>query len=218
MTWTKLDRDILQTSMKRYNFFHVALMALCILGLTGCAAYNQRKVDCRVSPAWVAKEKYQVAVLPFKEPVAGTAPNSFGGSRTTVANGGEAVADAVSSGMLGVTGIQLVERAQLKKILEEHNLSLAELFESPDLKKLKGVLPIHGLILGTVTEFCNWHGGINWGSTVGFNGRLVDVDTGQVLLTFTCSAQEHNGVPTQMALELASEAAKKVNTELQRKR
>jgi len=199
---------------------HKALLALSLAALTGYSVVNERTVEHRIVPGWSPGAGYKIAVLPFKASSPGSVPNGAvgGGATVTVANGGEAVADQMSSALMGVPGLQVIERTQLKRILEEHNLALADLAEATDLHKLKGMLLVQGLVLGTVTEYCNWQGGVNWGATVSFNGRLVDVETGQVLMTFTCTSKKHNGVLAAMTSGLASETSRKISTELERRK
>jgi hypothetical protein len=72
------------------------------------------------------------------------------------------------------------------------------------------ILPVDALVVGNVTNFNYWHEALNWGATVAYSARLVNIQTGEVLFTINCSAAIHSGMAEKMAQELAKDAIKKL--------
>ncbi len=112
-----------------------------------------------------------------------------------------AVADFKVKGNVGITGagetvpelllpefgqerFQLVERSQLAVILQEHDLTMADIVSNPALlrgKKLKG---LRYLVLGSVVKL----------GSLAISARLVDVRTGDMLQTAKVTASNAEGL------------------------
>jgi curli biogenesis system outer membrane secretion channel CsgG len=105
--------------------------------------------------------------------------------------------------------VALVERTQLEKILNEHQLSISGVIKNPDFIMLGKILPVDALVIGSVTNFNQWHDSLNWGATVAYSARLVNIHSGEVLLTINCSAAIHSGIADKVAHDLAKEAIRK---------
>ena len=188
------------------------LSFVSILIFIGCSAYNQYHASWISSDRFPPKSNLKVAVLPFTAPKPGKSSSALmtgATESTTHENAGETVADAVTMALMAVPNISLIERSKLKHILEEHRLTLNGIIDNPDLNLLATILPVDALIIGNVTSFCWWTSGINWGSTVSFTGKLIDIHSGEILSTFNCSAILHNGEAGEMARSLANDAIKK---------
>jgi formylglycine-generating enzyme required for sulfatase activity/tetratricopeptide (TPR) repeat protein len=109
-----------------------------------------------------------------------------------IADAGKAVAELLLP-KIAAGRYQLVERSHLVKILEEHDLSMADVVENPALlhgKKLQGV---RYLVLGSVVKLGN----------LAISARIVDVTTGDVLQTAEVNAEDARGLQSALG-DLAS--------------
>jgi curli biogenesis system outer membrane secretion channel CsgG len=189
----------------------IVLLLVCSF-IQGCAAYNQFNVDANKSKKFPPSKEFKIGVLRFVAPAPGTGYyTNFGGQGTvaTPENAGEAAADAVASELMNVSNVALIERSQLEKILNEHQLSISGIIKNPDFIMLGKILPVDALVIGSVTNFNQWHDVMNWGATVTYSARLIDIHSGEVLFTINCSAAVHNGIADKIAQDLAKEAIKK---------
>lgn len=96
-------------------------------------------------------------------------------------NAGVIMADIFTEELMDTGLYRLIERKQIKKILEEHGLKMAGLLESSSLKEVADILGIDGLAMGVVTEFCDYQSGLAWGGDVDFSARLVEIKTGTIV-------------------------------------
>jgi curli biogenesis system outer membrane secretion channel CsgG len=194
-------------NMKRF----IILILICCL-IYGCATIDQFNVDANKSKRFPPSQEMKVGVLTFIAPAPGVSKYSTRGPEgtyTTPANVGAAVANAVSPELMNIPNVILIERSQLEKILNEHQLSLSGVVNNPDFTLLGKILPVDALLIGNVTNFTYWHEAESWGASVAYSARLVNIHTGEVLFTINCSAQKHNGIADKMSQELAKEAIRK---------
>lgn len=91
------------------------------------------------------------------------------------------MADIFTEELMNTGLYRLIERKQIKRILEEHGLEMVGLLESSSLKEVGHILEIDGLVMGTVTEFCDYTSGLAWGADVDFSARLVDIKTSELI-------------------------------------
>ena len=96
-------------------------------------------------------------------------------------NAGAIVADIFTEYLLGTSLYQILERKQINSILREHRLKNSDLFHSKNWPKIKQILNVDGLVIGTVMEYGDWHSKVNWGGVAAFSARLVEVETGIVI-------------------------------------
>jgi curli biogenesis system outer membrane secretion channel CsgG len=189
----------------------VVFLLMCSL-IQGCAAFGQFNVDVNKSKKFPPPAEMKVGVLTFIAPTAGAGTYSTlggQGSVNTPENAGSAVADVVSSELMNIPTVVVIERSQLEKVLAEHKLSLSGVIKDPDFIMLGKILPVDALVVGNVTNFNYWHEALNWGATVAYSARLVNIHSGEVLFTINCSASIPNGMAEKMAQELAKEAIRK---------
>ena len=183
-----------------------------LLVTISCAAYNIYEIQAIPSNEFPPSQKMKIGVLEFLAPTPGDGTYSTigKGSINTPENAGQAVADAVASELLNIPNVAIIERSQLNLILKEHEISITGVINNPDFKLLGEILPVNALVLGTVTTYCQWHEALNWGATVSFNSRIVDVRSGQVLAVIGGSASQHNGMVDPMAQSIAKDSIKKL--------
>jgi curli biogenesis system outer membrane secretion channel CsgG len=190
----------------------IVVLVLMFSLIQGCATIDQFNVDANKSKRFPPPQEMKIGVLTFNAPAPGVSKYSTLGAEgtyTTPANVGVSVADAVSPELMNIPNVILIERSQLEKILNEHKLSLSGIVNNPDFTLLGKILPVDALLIGNVTNFTYWHEALNWGASVAYSARLVNIHTGEVLFTINCSAQKHNGIADKMSQELAKEAIRK---------
>jgi curli biogenesis system outer membrane secretion channel CsgG len=191
----------------------ITVLIFLFLIVQGCAAYNQFQANINKSSNFPPAKEMKIGVLSFSEPAPGTAiiEGLVGrGTAITPQNSGVAVADAVASALMIIPKVVIIERSQLEKILNEHKLTLSGVLKNPDFELLGKVLPVDALVMGNVSSFHQWWAGVNWGATVAYSGRIVNIHTGEVLFTMNCNAAIHNGLTDRLADDLARDAIKKL--------
>lgn len=70
------------------------------------------------------------------------------------------------------TGMQVVERAQLERVLKEQKLGYSGLLNINTVKKIGGLLGAEGILLGTISDM---------GNNITINARMVDIESGKTL-------------------------------------
>ena len=193
--------------MRRY----IVLIALLSVLTTKCAlVVNRKQHHANTAIQFPPKVELKIGVLPLLSPTPGESKYAgyWGGKGTikTLENSGQIVADAITSALVGIENVTLIERAQLEKILSEHELTMNGIVNSPDFRVLGEILPVDALLYGTVSACYNWNETANWGAIVAFNARLVDVHTGKILFTLIGAMNEHNAAPEEMAYRIATDA------------
>lgn len=191
----------------------IIILALLFSLIQGCTSYHQYNINADKAKKFPPSIEMRVAVLPFIAPAAGTKMYSAAlgqGTYNTPENAGSAVADALNSALIKIPNIILIERSQLEKILNEHQLTISGVITNPDFKVLGKILPVDALVIGNVTSFYQWHDSTGYGGIVAFSARMVDIHSGEMLFTANCNALARGISEDQMAIDLARDAIKKL--------
>jgi curli biogenesis system outer membrane secretion channel CsgG len=193
--------------MKKFVWF---VMLVALANLNCALVVNRKQLHANTAIKFPPPTELKIGVLPLLSPTPGESKYAgyWGGKGTikTLENSGQIVADAITSALVGVKNVTLIERAQLEKILTEHELTMNGIINQPDFRVLGEILPVDALIFGTVSACYNWNETANWGAIVAFNARLVDVHTGKILFTLIGAMNEHNAAPEEMAYRVATDA------------
>jgi curli biogenesis system outer membrane secretion channel CsgG len=190
----------------------VLILILLFFLIQGCAATNHFNVDANRAKEFPPAKEIRVSVLPLIAPTPGKEEYSAAGGRATMItseNAGTTVADIISNALLSVPNIKIVERSQLEKILIEHKLLISGIVKEPDFKLLGEILPVDAIVFGTITKYFQYYDRVNWGATIAYSARMVNIRTSEVLFTMHCSANEFNGMTDDMANRVAKEAIRK---------
>jgi curli biogenesis system outer membrane secretion channel CsgG len=188
-------------------------MATICSMIQGCGPFNQFKVDTSKSKEFPPSQEMRVGVLTFTAPAAGVSKESpYGpaGTYTTPEKVGITAADAVSSELVNVPNIILIDRLRLEEIVKDHELSLSGEANSTDVTVLGQILPVDALIFGNVTTFQRWHDMAGHGGIVAYDARLINVHTAEVLFSINCNAVKRRGVPENIVKDLSRDAFKKL--------
>lgn len=116
-----------------------------------------------------------------------------GGKTWRVDNAGELVADGVASMLLSFPGYEVIERDQLKHILEEQDLQMTDVIKNKSVQEVGNILGCDAVVLGNVVEYFAWQEFVFWGTDLSFNIRLVDVRTGTVIWSASVSVRKNSG-------------------------
>ena len=146
-----------------------------------------------VSPAAYSEEPLKVAVLNLEGNTERYESELPGGKSWRVDNAGELVADGVASMLLGFDRYTLIERDQLRHILDEQNLQMSDVIRDKSVQEVGNILGCDAVILGNVVEYFSWQEFVFWGTDVSFNIRLVNVKTGTVIWSASVSVRKNSG-------------------------
>ena len=86
--------------------------------------------------------------------------------------------------------VKLFERKRLDLILGEHSLSLSGLIDADQAKKIGELAPLDAVLSGTFTKLANF---------IEINSRVVDVVTGEILLTYSVKVTLTNDLKSLFA-------------------
>lgn len=188
-------------------------MATICSMIQGCGPFNQFNVDVRRSKEFPSSQEMKVGVLPFTAPPAGVSKESpYGpaGSYTTPENVGITVTDALSSELVNVPNVLVIERTRLEEIVRKNELSLSGGANGPDVTALGQILPVDALIFGNVTSFQRWHDLAGHGGIVAYSAQLINVHTTEVLFSMSGNAVKRGGKPENIVIDLSRAAMKKL--------
>jgi len=165
--------------------------------LSACAENAVRptlNLQVHMNPQVRNMKDVALAVLPFErgEPVQEHAETWW--SRRTIKDAGNLVSDMFTTEFMRVPGWRLVERSQIRKILQELDLSLTELIQKKSAQEIGKLLGVHAVAVGHVGTFWSgddWVGGRF--SNYSYSMRVVDTESGTVLMSATVGEQSEAG-------------------------
>ncbi|MBN1522308.1 MAG: hypothetical protein JW928_07220 [Candidatus Aureabacteria bacterium] len=164
--------------MKKNILSAVVLLVL----ICGCRGGAQKIQNASV--ATVRSDIKRIAVIDFEfdRPERETINM---GHVTRPKNAGSIMADIFAEKLLETGMYQLVERKQIKNVMDEHGLSMSGMLENSSLEEVGNILQVEGLVMGNVSDYADAMCGLYWGSTVNYSARLVDIKTGLVVWSVT---------------------------------
>jgi TolB-like protein len=113
--------------------------------------------------SWAASGKTRAAVIDFEQ----KAPMDFQGKQV-----GEIVAEWLITSLVRTGRFEVVERAQLQKILKEQQLGMTGMLSQETAAKVGELLGVKVIVTGSVIQI---------GNTYDVNARLINVDDGSIL-------------------------------------
>jgi hypothetical protein len=202
-----------------WKILFIGLFTSMIFLLGGCAhtqqsvtdTYIQHSANVVISPRLndMNADIQRIGIAPFSF----SRPQKEQHARLSIvrpSNAGEIVSDIIADVPLMV-GYDVIDRRQLKILLEEKNLTVSDLLNPGTGAKMGKTLGIQAVIVGTVTEFDNWNDGLSWGNHISFNARFLRLDTGEVLWTTTAAKagqQDYNVLLHEICKEIAENLKK----------
>ncbi len=122
---------------------------------------------------------------------------------------GSAATDMLITALSKSGEFVLVERGQAEKLLQEQGFGLTGAVDAGSAAKIGKILGAQAVVLGSVTELAWKSGGFQLGGWLGTSSqtvrgaldiRLVDVETGKVLMAETASAEETSSSAVVMGI------------------
>lgn len=170
------------------------LLASFLLIINGCATTNTSTVTTVVQHSVSAVTAHHVKELNQGIDRVGILPFSFSRPQSEQVglvsvirplNAGDLVADAITEIPLQL-GYDVVERRQLKILLDERKLTDIDLLKPGTGVKFGETLGLQAVILGSVGDYTHWQANTWWGNHVSFTAKMVRLDTGETLWSITC--------------------------------
>lgn len=199
------------------NFLIILTLALLVvLVIAGCGG----RTVVNVSPTLHVDSAVskRIAVVEFdyqppEKPMAGYEP---------IPNAGDAIADALATSLMGLRIYEIIERRQLERILQEHNLTKSDLVAGIASEKTLELLGVDGIIVGSVVNYgVQYRGRRNVkyiASYVEFSARLIDVRTGIVAWSANTNDYERYARPGELLMKACDGFVKELRNKLKVKR
>ncbi|MDD5645102.1 MAG: DUF799 family lipoprotein [bacterium] len=175
--------------MRNFNSCLVFLFVLLFRGFL----YAGDSVMINMSVSAYNPAPIRVAVLNLEGNTERYESELPGGKTWRVDNAGELVSDGVASMLLSFPDYEVIERDQLKHILEEQNLQMTDIVKNKSVQEVGNILGCDAVVLGNVVEYFSWQEFVFWGTDLSFNIRLVDVKTGTVIWSASVSIRKNSG-------------------------
>lgn len=155
-----------------------AFVAVCVFAALagGC---NEVRVN--VTSGVRPDKPLRVAVLDFDSST--DSVETLLGAREVhvIDNAGVIVAEAVSTALVDVSQLRVVEGRRLRQAIAELKLTPDDALTPENLKKLGHLAGVDGVVVGYVSDFHWWQVGFCSGTGLAFTARMVDTATGEVI-------------------------------------
>lgn len=190
------------------RYFIILLIILSLF--SGCASSPDKKEtsldesssagkSSQIDPA--AKISETIVINIYKVPSKKVAVVDFTDIEGNETTEGKLLAEQIITYLAQNTNVQVIERKQLGKMLEEQKLSLSGLTEGENTDKVGKLLNVDGLVLGSITELEN---------SKEINARMVNPDTGVVICAVPVKLEEEDKMSFK---NISDEDKKKLNKE-----
>lgn len=180
----------------------LTLAAALMLSMLPAAAQKQSAQTAPPPPPVPAGARRKVAVLDFNYATVMTSVQAIFGTNQDI---GKGITDLLVDKLVNDATYRVIERAAMAKILAEQNFSNSNRVDTSSAAKIGKLLGVDAIIIGDITQFGRddsnkGAGGIGsslgrYGlgqigiqkskCTVAITGRLVDVNTGEILASVT---------------------------------
>ncbi len=163
------------------------LALLLILALfTACAPRTPSPIASMDSRALAARH-WRVAVLDLNYGY--EAAGTFGSTTYVSAgkNGGKVVAGVLAADLAKLPNFTVIDRGEMAKVLAAASLPQSGVVDPASASRIGELLGADAVITGELTDYVVWNKMGNGGSTISFSIRMVDTNSGQVLLDASIS-------------------------------
>ena len=184
-------------------------LVLCI----GCETTAPSLVN--VNPRIAEFQIRRVAILPFEALPNEKDTEEFSGFwKFNILNNGEVASDIFTTEMMSIPTFSYLERSQIRRILEEEQLSLTDLIKDKTASEIGQLLGVDAVIIGKVNQLHAASGGWWCGCRASFSVRMVETKSGTVLWSATADRCEGGHGET---LKLLRDECSKIVNELKAK-
>lgn len=151
-----------------------------------------KEIATKINSSNVEQKQLRLAIVTFVPLQSGTVPNTYGEYLT------ESIIGHLSEHS---EKIKLFERKRLDAILKENELSLSGMMKPSEALKIGQLIPVDALFSGTYTKLKSY---------IEVSGRLIDVASGEILMTYSGRVKLTKNIKTLFPSE--QPAANMVNT------
>lgn len=99
------------------------------------------------------------------------------------ADGGKVVAGVLASELANIDKIQIVERSQMDDVLAEQSIQMTGAIDTETVVKIGQLIGVDAIIVGNLTDYVSWNAVAVYGSTITFSVRMIDTESGRVVLS-----------------------------------
>ncbi len=162
--------------MESYLRTFVLLVVLGLIG--GCIDQTERQVNVNWQADQEQIKSLAVLVFDWTPPEVKATP---GASTAHLTDAGTVFADWVTSELMGLNRYSIRERAEIRKVVAEHDLQLADLVSKGDYRRIGKLSGVDALVVGTVATANVIAGGPVANVQASFTCRCVNTRTGDVM-------------------------------------
>lgn len=189
------------------------VILFALVALFGCETIEPSRIVVNLNPKLRTFPITRVAILAFEaQPVNKETEEYYGWWKFNIMNNGEVISDLFMTEMMALPTFQYLERSQIRRILQEKNISMTDLIRDKTASEIGELLGADAVILGKVNQLFAGVGA--WGNRncrIAFSVRMVDTKTGTVLWSATVD-RFVDGHPE--TLKIAQEECAKIVKEL----
>lgn len=103
------------------------------------------------------------------------------------ANGGNVISGLLATELSNTDNVSIIERESISDILEEHSFQLSGMTDTSSAIEFGQLAGADAVVLGELTDYVYWENtGVN-GTTISFSMKMIDVETGNVILSGSIS-------------------------------
>jgi len=166
------------------KFFLFSILTL--LAIVSC-------VPVQVAPT-VTMEKdllfsrnWQVAVLDLNYEFEEDGTINMTNYKSAGKDGGRVVANLLASELSTLDNFKMIERSEIAKLLDEQALQQSGIVDPNKAKEIGKMAGADAIILGELTDYIIWENISGGGSTISFSIRMIDLQSGQVIMNAAIS-------------------------------
>lgn len=161
--------------------FKARLFSVLSVILFLCACASSQHINIVVSPKYYQKQQMNIAVLDFDYKKGDTVASLLYGSGSAT-DAGKMIGDLLTSHLMSLPNVTVVERSRLKAVLKEKNLTISGLLESNQLAEVANIAGIDAIIIGSVGDASGGNAVLIYQkSSVSFSARCVRASDAVVL-------------------------------------
>jgi curli biogenesis system outer membrane secretion channel CsgG len=102
-------------------------------------------------------------------------------------DGGRVIADLFSAEFSRLNNIAIIERSRISNVLDEQALQQSGVIQAEKAASVGKLLGADAVVMGELTDYVSWSNLAGYGSTISFSVRMIDVQTGKVILNGSIS-------------------------------
>jgi curli biogenesis system outer membrane secretion channel CsgG len=102
-------------------------------------------------------------------------------------DGGSVIAGLLAADLAGLDNIRIIERDRIAQVLNEQAIQQSGVTDSETAVKLGQLAGADAVIVGELTDYVHWESLTGPGSTISFSIRMIDTESGRIILNSAIS-------------------------------